>query len=88
MLQQHSQLLCSDSPMYLVLDEKGPDHSKCFEVCVEIGSRRFPSCWGQSKKQAEQQAALLALRELGVTMEDGDGGVKVRQGAEKAGSVH
>ena len=74
-LQQHAQLLLNESPVYLVLDEKGPDHSKCFEVCVEIGARRFPSCWGASKKQAEQQAALLALQELGVTMEVGNGHV-------------
>lgn len=82
-LQQHAQVLFSDTPAYLVLDEKGPDHSKCFEVCVEIGARRFPSCWGASKKQAEQQAALLALQELGVTTEDGNGHVKVRQGVER-----
>lgn len=81
-LQQHAQLLMNDTPVYVVLDEKGPDHSKCFEVCVEIGARRFASCWGASKKQAEQQAALLALQELGVTMEDGNGHVKVK-GAER-----
>jgi ribonuclease-3 len=78
-LQQHSQLLFNDSPSYVVLDEKGPDHSKCFEVCVEIGSRRFKSSWGQSKKQAEQQAALYALAELGVAVEDPDGKVMVRR---------
>lgn len=78
-LQQHAQLFMNDTPVYIVLDEKGPDHSKCFEVCVEIGARRFPSCWGASKKQAEQQAALLALQELGVTMEDDNGHVKVKQ---------
>ena len=65
-LQQASQQLMDQSPLYLVLDEKGPDHAKCFEVCVEIGTLRFKSCWGQSKKQAEQQAALEALFELEV----------------------
>jgi ribonuclease-3 len=82
-LQQHAQVLFNDTPVYVVLDEKGPDHSKCFEVCVEINSRRFPSCWGASKKQAEQQSALLALQELGVTMEDDNGHVKVRQSGER-----
>ena len=49
-----------------MLDEKGPDHSKCFEVCVCVDGRRFTSAWGPNKKMAEQKAALLALEELGV----------------------
>lgn len=69
-LQQHAQQHALDSPIYLVLDEKGPDHAKAFEVCVEIGVRRFPSSWGQSKKQAEQGAALNALQELGLVVEE------------------
>lgn len=75
-LQQHAQTKFGASPSYHVLDEKGPDHAKCFEVCVEIDGRRFPACWGQSKKQAEQQAALNALAELGITAED-NGHVRV-----------
>lgn len=76
-LQQVSQQRFSASPVYLVLDEKGPDHAKCFELCVEVDGRRFPSCWGASKKAAEQQAALLALHALGVTSES-ENGVIVR----------
>ena len=79
-LQQHAQQHFEDTPAYVVLDEKGPDHSKCFEICVEIGARRFRSCWGASKKQAEQQAALNALHELGVAVEDGQGHVTVVRG--------
>ena len=33
-LQQHAQKMLGATPMYELLDEKGPDHSKCFEVCV------------------------------------------------------
>ena len=65
-LQQHAQRLLGATPMYEVLDEKGPDHSKCFEVCVTVDGRRFTSAWGPNKKMAEQKAALLALEELGV----------------------
>ena len=61
------------TPQYIILDEKGPDHAKCFEVCVELGSRRFPSCWGASKKEAEQQAAVTALLALGLAERDEDG---------------
>jgi ribonuclease III len=65
-LQQHAQKLLGATPLYELLDEKGPDHSKCFEVCVTIDGRRFTSAWGPNKKMAEQKAALLALEDLGV----------------------
>ncbi|MCC6908730.1 MAG: ribonuclease III [Phycisphaerales bacterium] len=69
-LQQHAQRRYGHSATYVLLDEKGPDHAKCFEVCVEIDGRRFPSCWCPSKKQAEQRAALNALLEMGVARID------------------
>jgi ribonuclease-3 len=65
-LQQHAQKVLGHTPIYELLDEKGPDHSKCFEVGVTIGHRRFESAWGPNKKMAEQKAALMALEELGV----------------------
>jgi ribonuclease III len=65
-LQQHAQKALGATPIYELLDEKGPDHSKCFEVCVCVDGRRFRSAWGPNKKMAEQKAALLALEELGV----------------------
>jgi ribonuclease III len=65
-LQQYAQKVLASTPVYELLDEKGPDHSKCFEICVVIDSRRFGSAWGPNKKMAEQKAALLALEELGV----------------------
>lgn len=100
-LQQVAQLRFGESPQYVVLDEKGPDHAKCFELCVELDGRRFESCWGASKKAAEQQAALLALRQLGVITETPQGVVVrfevlhteaeasagVEQGASAAGLI-
>lgn len=65
-LQQHAQKALGGTPVYEVLDEKGPDHSKCFEVCVLIDGKRYASAWGPNKKSAEQKAALFALEELGV----------------------
>jgi ribonuclease-3 len=64
MLQQHAQRIMDATPVYEILDEKGPDHSKCFEVGVLIGNQRFASAWGTSKKDAEQLAAYYALQEL------------------------
>lgn len=63
-LQQYAQRHLSATPQYLALDEQGPDHSKCFEVCVTIGGQRYPSAWGTSKKEAEQEAARRALEIL------------------------
>jgi ribonuclease-3 len=64
-LQQWAQRNMSATPLYELLDEKGPDHAKCFEIAVSIGDRQFPSAWGPNKKEAEQKAARLALITLG-----------------------
>lgn len=64
-LQQVTQSKEMGSPNYLVIDQRGPDHEKSFEICVVVGKHRFASSWAGNKKDAEQAAALLALRELG-----------------------
>jgi len=66
LLQQCSQEQFGAAPLYVLLDEKGPDHNKCFESEVVIDQRHFPSAWGANKKEAEQKAAYNALVELGV----------------------
>ncbi len=69
-LQQYAQQEMNASPMYQLLDEKGPDHNKCFEVGVTISQRHFTSAWGINKKEAEQRAAYNALIELGVLTDE------------------
>jgi len=66
LLQQYSQEQFAATPSYVLLDEKGPDHNKCFELEVTIDDRHFTSAWGSNKKEAEQKAAFNALVELGV----------------------
>lgn len=66
LLQHHVQQTMSLAPRYIVLAERGPDHAKNFLVCVEVGTKRHEASWGISKKHAEQQAAMLALQEMGV----------------------
>ncbi len=66
LLQQYAQEQFNVAPAYVLLDEKGPDHNKCFESEVVIDQRHFPSAWGPNKKEAEQKAAYNALVELGV----------------------
>jgi ribonuclease-3 len=69
LLQQYAQERFNATPSYVLLDEKGPDHNKCFELEVVIADRRFQSAWGTNKKEAEQKAAFNALQELGVLQE-------------------
>ena len=66
LLQQYVQEQFNSTPTYVLLDEKGPDHDKCFELEVAVEERHFPSAWGTNKKEAEQKAAFNALVELGV----------------------
>jgi len=66
MLQQYCQRNMDGTPAYELLDEKGPDHNKCFEVAVVIRHRRYPGAWSVTKKDAEQKAARNALVELGL----------------------
>src|SRR6266436_4253570 len=47
-LQQVAQKEFNETPQYLLLDEKGPDHSKCFKVAAFIDKRpTFPAAWGR-----------------------------------------
>ena len=63
-LQQVAQRQFGETPTYLLLDEKGPDHSKCFKITALIGKMRYAPAWGRNKKEAEQRAALNALCQL------------------------
>jgi ribonuclease-3 len=64
LLQQLVQRELGTTPTYALVDEKGPDHSKCFQVAAQICSKKYPSAWGRNKKEAEQRAARNALAEL------------------------
>lgn len=64
LLQQYCQREHKSTPIYELLDEKGPDHNKCFEVAAVIQHHRYPGAWGVTKKEAEQQAAYKALVEM------------------------
>jgi ribonuclease-3 len=64
LLQQLAQREHGVTPNYLLLDEKGPDHAKCFKIAAQIGGRRFAAAWGKSKKESEQRAAHNAINQL------------------------
>lgn len=63
-LQQIAQKNFGETPAYKMLDEKGPDHAKCFQIAAAIGQQMFPAAWGPSKKEAEQNAAQNALESI------------------------
>ena len=63
-LQQVSQREHGAAPVYRLLAESGPDHSKLFHVAAEVKKRQFTPAWGRTKKDAEQRAAGNALAEL------------------------
>ncbi len=50
-------------PEYLIEDD-GPDHAKTFTAQVKVGDGRYGHGTGRSKKEAEQQAAETAYREI------------------------
>ena len=63
-LQQHAQKVLGATPNYEVLDEKGPDHSKCFKIAALIGRYHYAAAWGRNKKEAEQKAAMNAIAQI------------------------
>jgi ribonuclease-3 len=64
LLQQTAQREYGTTPTYQLLDEKGPDHSKCFKIAAQVGNARYQPAWGRNKKEAEQRAARNALSQL------------------------
>jgi ribonuclease-3 len=62
-LQEILQALSPQSPAYEVLSETGPDHHKQFVCRVSWEGREIGRGTGQSKKQAEINAASDALQD-------------------------
>jgi ribonuclease-3 len=60
-LQEYTQNKFVCIPAYQVVREAGPDHDKRFEVSVAILSEIQGTGSGRSKKEAEQNAAQMAL---------------------------
>ena len=63
-LQELTQAHYGITPEYQLIAAHGPDHKKEFEVAVSIDGKRYASAQGKSKKQAQQEAAKIALEML------------------------
>jgi ribonuclease-3 len=64
-LQERLQALGRPLPEYRVAGETGPDHRKVFSVEVVVSGDVLGAASGNAKKEAEQEAARLALEKLG-----------------------
>tara|TARA_B100001123_G_scaffold426698_1_gene541223 strand:+ start:170 stop:880 length:711 start_codon:yes stop_codon:yes gene_type:complete len=60
-LQEYTQNKLVCTPTYKVVNERGPDHAKEFEVVVIIKNENKGKGLGRSKKEAEQAAAKMAM---------------------------
>ncbi|WP_203332605.1 ribonuclease III [Planococcus beigongshangi] len=69
-LQEIVQQKNSGALTYEIIEEKGPAHSRVFVTRVTLADQELGVGNGRSKKEAEQQAAQLAIRKLQQAMED------------------
>lgn len=60
-LQEISQKVDNQTPVYKVLSEEGPDHDKVFTLGVFVGDKLMGQGTGPSKQVAQQQAARKAI---------------------------
>ncbi len=63
-LQEFIQRRFDENVVYVLLDQKGPDHAKWFTVGVTFKNRLLAKGQGKNKKEAEQMAAKKALEKL------------------------
>lgn len=65
LLQERSQAFYRTAPSYRVVEAWGPEHEKFFRVEIAINGKAVADGYGRSKKEAEQNAARVALELLG-----------------------
>jgi ribonuclease III len=63
-LQERVQALGRPLPEYRIAGEAGPDHRKVFSIEVVVGGEVLGAASGKAKKEAEQEAARIALERL------------------------
>ncbi len=63
-LQERLHDMGKPEPVYKVVDEIGPDHRKVFIVEVMIGNQVIARSSGRTKKEAQQEAAHMAIDNL------------------------
>lgn len=51
-------------PIYKVLEEKGPEHKRVFKIAVYFSNKKLGEGIALSKKEAEEEAAKVALQNI------------------------
>ena len=64
-LQEYTQGLTKETPVYTLLESKGAEHNKTFVVEVAYRGEVIAQGEGKTKKEAEQHAAYSACEKLG-----------------------
>jgi ribonuclease-3 len=64
LLQEELQKGGGETPTYAITGHRGPDHAPVFEATVYSRGEALAAGEGRTKKQAEQAAALAALRRI------------------------
>jgi ribonuclease-3 len=65
-LQEHMQSRNQEPPRYVTIAEEGPEHNKTFVVEVRMGAKLLGTGRGNTKKNAQQDAAHIACQKLGL----------------------
>ncbi|MEW6300588.1 MAG: putative dsRNA-binding protein, partial [Thermodesulfobacteriota bacterium] len=63
-LQEVTQKLFKETPVYTVVETRGPDHERRFISQVSVAGKPYGRGEGPNKKSADQAAALQTLRLL------------------------
>ena len=63
-LQELLQERFNEAPRYVLEGDEGPDHNKIFHISVRFREEIFGRGSARSKKEAEQEAAAMALKTL------------------------
>jgi len=65
-LQEWAQAKGFPSPIYVLVNETGPDHAKIFEVSAFINGKEIARGTGSNKQMAEKRAAYQSMKVLGI----------------------
>ncbi len=63
-LQEITQAHFGEVPEYRLINTKGPDHKKEFEIGVFINNKEYARALGKSKKAAQQEGARITIEKL------------------------
>ena len=63
-LQEYSLKKFKKLPIYKLISNTGPRHKPLFKVGVKLNNTKLYTSEGKSKKDAEQNAALICLNDI------------------------